>query len=584
MPSPFRSSATQAVQGGRLKEDASLGRLAASLIAARQAKNDGDRITHAGHLVKFDYALKKERLDAQKKRLDQAEKHHSEIQKLMSQLSTAEDAKAITDQYLAFIEAGELDKAVNLLAIMKDANPDIARLLEARSDPLLQAGEFRVADDVQEQIFSRENREYADGLTPDQVIRDKDMFGRDLSPFQRARQAQQAGADVDPSAAARIDVGQQASADAIVKAEASQQPQRTTDTAAYEAILQKYPAGGAMNQAFNAISKIYSPSQANRVASGLDRIAGGVAWENQPDEKKIQIADDMKQLVDIEAPGGESIRKVVQAREELQREIPYILDLMEAWQKKNPDDNLGRWLQIQETGMVRLQGRPTDPDIDAIFTATQDMIANVLLIRSGATVTDAERQIMNAMVPTIGVPLNYSLARGGELLKAGRRAAENFYGKILGQEITTPIISKYYTPEIEKIDAALDLPEGVKESKVQEMMKHSGKSRKEVLDFLRQKQATPTPTPDPQEGNAPAPEYPQLTQETLPSATADIYQYLAEQAFAANGDPTTAEDARLSVERLMKQHGISRKAAMLLASENAEKARVKLWRERQGTD
>ena len=124
---------------------------------------------------------------------------------------------------------------------------------------------------------------------------------------------------------------------------------------------------------------------------------------------------------------------------------------------------------------------PSSPELDEIFTTTQDMIANVLLIRSGATVTDEERNIMNAMVPNAVVPLRFSRARGIALLNANKRAASKFYDRSINPAYSKVIVDRYYTAELTRVRELQDadpevtkLPSGVSENQVTEIMERTG--------------------------------------------------------------------------------------------------------------
>ena len=565
MQNPFRNQARSSTQEAS-KQDPALGQLASHLILAEKHQKSGNSAEHINALVNFNFALKQQKLDDEKARLKQEQKADLDLRKVLNENQSLTTANKLIENYLERVKAGDTKGAVAILAAMKDSQPQIAAMLEARGNPLHEAAQHGVEGDVQHDIYVDQNKEALNKQSTDEVITRKQVTGKELTPYEKAIQAQIGGEDIDAGAAARVDAGLQADAntmqqtipeeqllsqyfmqnfgafgfseeeaeqvnraillgevtkdelaaeiDTLVKpdgmadaqwiewknqkkaeilgAEGLPSAARTTDTAAYEAMVDKYNPNDPMITAFGAIAKIYPASQANRVAKALDRIAGGKNWVDQTPEKQEQIALDMKQTVDIEGPGGESVRKVMQARELLQRDVPYLVGLLDAYAKKHGVDALGRDLQIVDGAVKFVTGAVRTPELDAIFTSTQDIIANVLLIRSGATVTDAERQVMNAMMPVATVPLPHALARAGELLKAGQRAAEAYYGKILGPTMTAPIIAKYYTPEVDKLRDTQEvysptpLPAGVTEEQVTEMMRRTEKSRKEVIDFLNQ--------------------------------------------------------------------------------------------------
>ena len=226
MQNPFGTQAQQSVAPA-LKEDKALGSSAAQLIVAKKAKDSGDATAHANALVNFNYALKQQKLDDDKARLQQAQKHDQEIRKLTAQLTTAEDASALTDLYLDKIKSGDKDTALAILAIMKDSNPQIAAMLEAKGNPLHEAAQHGVVASVQDNIYHDQNQEALNAETPDEIIRRKETTGQVLTPIEEAQIANRAGINVDENAAARVQLGIMAEANTI--GQDKQQPQDIPD-------------------------------------------------------------------------------------------------------------------------------------------------------------------------------------------------------------------------------------------------------------------------------------------------------------------------------------------------------------------
>lgn len=275
-----------------------------------------------------------------------------------------------------------------------------------------------------------------------------------------------------------------------------------TDTEIARRSLLAYPKGDPTASALNKMNLAYPNANANKLIayiSNLTKDAEGlpISFEdlkNEHPQRLNEVTDELKTAAELKV-GDESVRKVMQAREVLQTEIPNLVELMEDYEKEYGKGSLGRALQIENGVLKRVQGYPSNPDLDLIFTTTQDMIANVLLIRSGATVTDQEREIMNAMVPTAVVPLRFSRARAIGLMQANKRAAQNYYRKSLNQEYANVIVDRYYKGELQSIQELQDndpeyikAPKGWSEEQITEMMDATGRTRKEVVDYIKERE------------------------------------------------------------------------------------------------
>ena len=110
--------------------------------------------------------------------------------------------------------------------------------------------------------------------------------------------------------------------------------QRTTNSAEFERIVRKYPASGAMSDAFHAISTSYTGTQAHNLTVLLDNMVGGTPWADQNEEQKDTVADTMKRQVDAKPPGGEAGVRVLEARKEIITQMPGIIQMMRDYEAK----------------------------------------------------------------------------------------------------------------------------------------------------------------------------------------------------------------------------------------------------------
>lgn len=267
-----------------------------------------------------------------------------------------------------------------------------------------------------------------------------------------------------------------------------------TDTADSIDILNKFPPGDPTASGLNKLNLSLPKSNAERFFAYIGRLTETKPFDQLTDVQKSQAANEFKTAAELKV-GNDSVKKVMQARELLQSEIPYLLNLMEQYEVKHGEGSLGRKLQIANGVVKFVTGAPRSPELDAIFTTTQDMVANVLLIRSGATVTDEERNIMNAMVPNAVVPLRFSRARGLEILRANKRAAQRYYSGAINKAYADVIVADYYTADIKRIQQAqindpemTPAPAGWTESMIEDMMQSTVKTRKEVVDYIKSRE------------------------------------------------------------------------------------------------
>ena len=543
MQNPFQGQPQQAIAPG-LKQDSSLGNLAAQLLLAKKAKDSGNKFEHAAQLLKLNHSLQQQKLDDEKARFAQTQKYEAEILKRETEIAKLKNPQELMKEYLSAVNAGDKQKMLALAGVMQHANPELIKWFMAQGDDYLKSVLAGADETIQQQEWAKKNRPDIDALTEEQVTRQKDIFGQELSPFQRALQARRGGANTDPSAAANIDTGQQPDANTQAQIESDesiaseksipkeqhlaefmrknghlfgfteeeikegaerilsgeseitpldfidavdnfQKPEgmsdadflkwknekkaeilgasdpaksatRATNLAEFERMVRKYPARGAMNKALHAMNLAFGPTQAHQLAVILDNIADGISWQNQTEEGKDNIAGTMKRQIDSDPPGGESGRRVLEARNEFLVQLPAIIELMKEYESKTDENGkprkLGNALRLTDAEVRLATTRSKDPDLDKIRTALQDMTSNILLFKSGAAVTEQEFQRQLDISPAYGIGFEFSLARTEGLLESARRGMKRFYTDSIGDEIGERIVEKYIDPKVQSIN------------------------------------------------------------------------------------------------------------------------------------
>ena len=221
MLQPFGSQAQRSIAPG-FKQEPPIAKLTEQLLLAKKAKDSGDKVKHAAELAKFDYMLKAQDLEHKRASLEQAQKSDAKIRELVSQENSREFAQGLIQQYLDLMESGKTKEAVGLLAIIKDANPQIAAMLEARGNPLHESAQHGVSDDVQGNIYFDMNKEALNAESIPERIRRKEVTGQDLLESEKILRTNELGGDVDPTAAGRVRAGLQADANTTAQIESDE--------------------------------------------------------------------------------------------------------------------------------------------------------------------------------------------------------------------------------------------------------------------------------------------------------------------------------------------------------------------------
>ena len=153
----------------------------------------------------------------------------------------------------------------------------------------------------------------------------------------------------------------------------------STDTEVARKIMVAFPKGDPTASALNKINIAYPNANANKIVSYIGRLTEDEngnqrsfsemkdAYENPkasdltrarlPDDTVIQAADEFKTAAELKI-GDESVRKVMQAREVLQTEIPVLIDMMESYENENGKGSLGLALRIENGVLKRARGYP----------------------------------------------------------------------------------------------------------------------------------------------------------------------------------------------------------------------------------
>ena len=588
MQNPFNRALAQTSVGPALEKEQSVGNIAAQFIAARKAKKSGNSIEHAKQVMLLEQALQLEKIENAKKSLQEAHRNQMKEQELVSKLDSKLAIEKMQEEIIGYLDAGDHQKALNRMALLKDKNPVAYQWIATHGDPALRAALVGADPSIQQQRELKGDRQYYDDLTPQQVVRGKNVFGQALNPFERAIQANRAGANVDENQAARVDLGLLADANTIEankpdpvepqdrpkeqllsqyfmqnfgnfgfnEAEAFQvnkqillgglneldlieeidslpkpdsmsedewlkwknqrkaeifgasgpSAERKTNAAEFERMVRKYPPGGAMSNALQAINLSFGPTQAHQLTVLLDNLVGGVAWDNQTEAQKDNVAESMKRQADADPPGGESGVRVLETRKEFLSELPVIVNLMRDYEAKHGQGSLGNSLRLTDKGTRIITTRSGDADLEKIRATLQEITSNALLFKSGAAVTEQEFQRQIDVSPNIGVGFDFSLARTEALLEAAERGLTRFYTDSLGDEIGGRIVTKYITPIVQgirDIRTETDFFKGLSDDdrKVIDNLNpaekafvndaiEQGYTQKQVLDLLKKKRVT----------------------------------------------------------------------------------------------
>ena len=248
----------------------------------------------------------------------------------------------------------------------------------------------------------------------------------------------------------------------------------TTDTETARQIMLSLPKGGPTASVLNKANIQLSNPAANKMISyigNLTRKPDGTHYsfnelKDAPAGTKLKnifnrILGEFKSFADFKG-GSEATLRVQLARERLNQGVPHLIELMEDYERKHGSGALGRDFQVVNGVLKFVKGTPSNVDAEEIISYGNNMISEVLVFRSGATVTDVERKITEAIAPTGTIPLAFSRARAKALLDANRQGALEHYTKSLNPEYAAEIVDRHYTQKMEAVKP-LPLPAGITE-------------------------------------------------------------------------------------------------------------------------
>ena len=250
-------------------------------------------------------------------------------------------------------------------------------------------------------------------------------------------------------------------------------------------MVRRYPANDALGEAISTIAVAFKGPQANRVLTVLDNQAQGLSWAEQSDQNKSNIANRMMKTIDNAGTGSAEVTRVFASRKEVLLHLPPLLELMQKYEQKHGPGTLGRVLSLRNTGAKLLTGYPRDADLSEIFTLSENIVGDVLVYKSGAGVTDAERAAMRALIPGPDKPWEWNVANGLALLEVGMRGARDFYEGYLGKDMSDVIMQEHFTADVTDLKRERMRINLSDEDKAYiESQAAQGTSRQDTLDFL----------------------------------------------------------------------------------------------------
>ena len=454
---------------------------------AQKAKQSGDSVQYA--LALKGLQLEAERFE-QKKRQD-AFNNAVKLAETQSELTKEMRVQALDDEIKKSYEAGDTERADFLMAL-KQGGQRPAMLQEL--DEYDRRVERGITED-EKQLFGIKSADdpttkerdikMLDSLIEDGVIDEADKKDIIMSLF---------GVD-EPSISATqeklLGVHDMYKADEITESESIEMRKRIlagtesrSDTKDSIDALDIFPVDDPTSSALNKINLSFPKAQAERMIAYIAKLTEGKPFNELPAAIKSAAAEEFKAAVEIKGVGGESVKKVMQARELLNQELPPLLNMMEDYEDRYGKGSLGFAIKMKDGVLSRVSGRPTNPELDAIFTATQDVIANILLIRSGASVTENERRLTEAMLPTATVPLNFSRARATALLNANKRAANTFYRNTINESYSNVILDDYYVDGLRAVSGLSEREINFAQNVI-DVYRKDGKSNREIKRLMR---------------------------------------------------------------------------------------------------
>ena len=227
--------------------------------------------------------------------------------------------------------------------------------------------------------------------------------------------------------------------------------ERNTNLAEYERIVRSYPAKGVISTSIQAMNIAFGPTKTHQLAALLDNAAGGKPWTEQTEEGKDYLANFMKRQVDADPPGGEAGVRILENRKELLTELPPILEMMRAYERKYGKGSLNNALRWEDKVVTVVNQRSTNPDLEKIKTSIQNMTANSLLFKSGAAVTEQEFGREVKIQPGL-VDFDFSLARAEASVEAIERGMRRFYTDSLGATLGDRIIGQHVSPTVKHVN------------------------------------------------------------------------------------------------------------------------------------
>ncbi len=205
----------------------------------------------------------------------------------------------------------------------------------------------------------------------------------------------------------------------------------TTDFATTQEILDIYtdiPNKTVLNNIANIIT---SKDEAQRFLRSAHRWLEGRSFDKLDDTSKERVAKLFINETIQNVAGGDIVKRHLRAYKLLKVQLPQIL--LDVAQAKANGKDLGRLAQAEE-GIMRWVGGTSDPEITALRTKITDVLNGYIALRSGAQVTEQERQMYQSIFANIGAGYEANKATIEGLMTNVLRDLGANYKEVMGEE------------------------------------------------------------------------------------------------------------------------------------------------------
>jgi len=515
--------------------------LVTELMNAHFAKGNGDVSGQEAALLRAEMAAKGDLLKEQKKNVEEQIKLKEKLHEQALQLVEMGQSHWLKNAYVAAVKDKDYTTVDYLAAIIKDIDPDLYNktkdFREAASSSTPETAKLALlgaSDDVQSSSFATELE-----MTPKQIRQQERTTGKAQTPEQRAIQMnEEIDSNVDPAAAFMRDTTEKPEQktpeetteqelgaktniiDALEKpagmkdeeweAWKNQQKAEIAGGKTSPRILQKEPSPGSITdtqraeEIFNKYKDDFSNNYMIRKIGSMMPVGNRKAWAHDIDsflrgrtfeqmasdpQNKKAVAFLAADEIFENAPGGEIAKRNLLAREILQVHLPEIQKRIDLLQSQGKD--LGKLTAFVEAIARRTGGDiiPNDPEVASLFSDIKFLVTEFIALRSGAQVTESEREMYTQIFAQIGNDYKLNTAIIDGLMTNVLRGLKDTFVKNMGEDwgnYTTNL--KFDLGEVAPQEYIRYISQAQFDGMFEEMKeRRPGTTAQEFIDSLRRK-------------------------------------------------------------------------------------------------